>query len=415
MAAWGHQSWCDWLGCAWIILAILLRGLVRSSVSRVVDKHETGGVVAEVVSGERRSVPLRESKSEPSFPAAFLFSQPALNRLDLTDALSTLVLIPFLLRFKIAARHRRPPPLPSSIFGRHRRTASQKGLQSPFAQAARPSPSCLRSLSHTALAGRRSRRPPALCRRVFGRLRNPPSPVAVRTANLLLNLALIHELSFAIMDGFPLESMQRVCTLEAELALLLRISYKYRKSGAQGSHHRFETKFGRELSVDVDKQRMVSNKFVRGVLEFIRGHALLFDQILREDLSGADELTMEKVNLVVSILTKIWPYEESDDYGFVQGLFTMMRVIFSLDLDSFISNKSMCYIEIIVSRCILKVLRVTELLNVLTQSTKLDFLHNKVLDTKDDAWHFQMDGMSESEFNQALNIELKHVIEVLSL
>nr|GMD81996.1 nuclear pore complex protein NUP205 [Ipomoea batatas] len=144
--------------------------------------------------------------------------------------------------------------------------------------------------------------------------------------------------------------MQRVCTLEAELALLLRISYKYRKSGAQvlfsmdalehissckalkiqikGSHHRFETKFGRELSVDVDKQRMViapilrlvfsltslvdtseffqvSNKVVRGVLEFIRGHALLFDQILREDLSGADELTMEKVNLVVSILTKV--------------------------------------------------------------------------------------------------------------
>nr|GMD93632.1 nuclear pore complex protein NUP205 [Ipomoea batatas] len=207
-------------------------------------------------------------------------------------------------------------------------------------------------------------------------------------------------------DGFPLESMQRVCTLEAELALLLRISYKYRKSGAQvlfsmdalehissckalkmqikGSHHRFETKFGRELSVDVDKQRMViapilrlvfslaslvdtseffqvSNKVVRGVLEFIRGHALLFDQILREDLSGADELTMEQM----------WPYEESDDYGFVQGLFTMMRVIFSLDLDSFISNKSMCYIE--------------------------------------------MGGMSESEFNKALNIELKHIIEVLSL
>nr|GMD89994.1 nuclear pore complex protein NUP205 [Ipomoea batatas] len=273
------------------------------------------------------------------------------------------------------------------------------------------------------LAGRRSRRPPALCRCVFGRFRTPPSPVAVRAGRP--PFAVVSLVAFAnrplvafanrprrspfaqvnkeikesriratSKDGFPLESMQRVCTLEAELALLLRISYKYRKSGAQGSHHRFETKFGRELSVDVDKQRMViapilrlvfsltslvdtseffqvSNKVVRGVLEFIRGHALLFDQILREDLSGADELTMEQVNLVVSILTKIWPYEESDDYGFVQGLFTMMRVIFSLDLDSFISNKSMCYIE--------------------------------------------MDGMSESKFNQALNIELKHIIEVLSL
>nr|GLL45979.1 nuclear pore complex protein NUP205 isoform X2 [Ipomoea trifida] len=245
-------------------------------------------------------------------------------------------------------------------------------------------------------------------------------------------------------DGFPLESMQRVCTLEAELALLLRISYKYRKSGAQvlfsmdalehissckalkmqikviqkfsicgyGNFFLYQLKltyriqlFIREATtalrlnleencllmlakrmviapilrlvfsltslVDTSEFFQVSNKVVRGVLEFIRGHALLFDQILREDLSGADELTMEQVNLVVSILTKIWRYEESDDYGFVQGLFTMMRVIFSLDLDAFISNKSMCYIE--------------------------------------------MDGMSESELNQALNIELKHIIEVLSL
>nr|GMD93267.1 nuclear pore complex protein NUP205 [Ipomoea batatas] len=278
---------------------------------------------------------MRESKSEPSFPAAFLLSQPALNRLDLTDALSTLLLISFLLRFKIAAR------TPSAL----------RLLLSSVATVAQPR----------------------------------------RKVNKEIKESRIRATS---KDGFPLESMQRVCTLEAELALLLRISYKYRKSGAQGSHHRFETKFGRELSVDVDKQRMViapilrlvfsltslvdtseffqvSNKVVRGVLEFIiRGHALLFDQILREDLSGADELTMEQVNLVVSILTKIWPYEESDD-GFVQGLFTMMRVIFSLDLDSFISNKSMCYIE--------------------------------------------MDGMSESELNQALNIELKHIIEVLSL
>ncbi|CAH9088046.1 unnamed protein product [Cuscuta europaea] len=196
--------------------------------------------------------------------------------------------------------------------------------------------------------------------------------------------------NFSFQDGFPVGSMQRVCTLEAELALLLRISYKYRKSGAQvlfsmdaleristcralkmqikGSGRHFEAKYGRELSVDVDKQRMViapvlrlvfsltslvdtseffevSNKVVREVLDFIRGHTLLFDQILREDLSGADELTMEQINLVVSILTKIWPYEESDEYGFVQGLFTMMRVIFSLDSESFTSSKSTCYLE----------------------------------------------------------------------
>nr|GMD87818.1 armadillo repeat-containing protein LFR-like [Ipomoea batatas] len=76
----------------------------------------------------------------------------------------------------------------TALAGRRRRTASPQGLQSPFAQVARPSPSCLRSLSHTALAGRRSGRPPALCRRVFGRLRKPPSPVAVRTEDGLFNL-----------------------------------------------------------------------------------------------------------------------------------------------------------------------------------------------------------------------------------
>nr|GMC69794.1 KH domain-containing protein HEN4-like [Ipomoea batatas] len=117
----------------------------------------------------------------------FLSSQPALNRLT---ALSTLVLNPFLIRFKIAAR-----TSPSSLFGRRRRTASQKGLQSPFSQAARPSPSRLRSLSHTALAGRRSRRPPALRRRVFGHFRTPPSPVAVRPGRL--PFAVVSSVAFA--------------------------------------------------------------------------------------------------------------------------------------------------------------------------------------------------------------------------
>nr|GMD86605.1 protein argonaute 4A-like [Ipomoea batatas] len=120
---------------------------------------------------------MRESKSEPSFPAAFLLSQPALNRLDFTDALSTLLLIPFLLRFKIADRRSHPSP-PFAFFS----LRSPQGLQSPFAQAARPPFAVVSSvaLAHR-LAGRRSRRPPALCRCVFGRLRTPPSPFAVRT------------------------------------------------------------------------------------------------------------------------------------------------------------------------------------------------------------------------------------------
>ncbi|KAK7405498.1 hypothetical protein VNO78_06849 [Psophocarpus tetragonolobus] len=38
---------------------------------------------------------------------------------------------------------------------------------------------------------------------------------------------------------------------------------------------------------------------------------------------------MEQINLVVGILSKVWPYEETDEYDFVQGLFSMMHALFS--------------------------------------------------------------------------------------
>ncbi|KAG6723921.1 hypothetical protein I3842_03G232400 [Carya illinoinensis] len=177
--------------------------------------------------------------------------------------------------------------------------------------------------------------------------------------------------------GHSLESLQRACTLEAELALLLRISHKYGKSGAQvlysmgalehlascraikfqGSLRWVDMKFQRQLALDFDKQRMiitpmlrlvfsitslvdtsdffeVKNKIVRDVIDFIKGHQLIIDQVLREDVSAADGLTMEQMNLVVGILSKVWPYEESDEYGFVQGLFGMMRVLFSRESEN---------------------------------------------------------------------------------
>ncbi|KAG6389301.1 hypothetical protein SASPL_150768 [Salvia splendens] len=195
--------------------------------------------------------------------------------------------------------------------------------------------------------------------------------------------------------GFSLDSMQRLCTLEAELSLLLRISQKYGRLGSQhlfsmgslqhiascralhlpvkGNMRRLDNKFGKN-SFDVDKLRMViaptlrflfsitslvdtseflevrqfnksfvlqvKNKVVREIIEFIKGHQLLFDQILQEDLLDASELTMEIINLVVGILSKVWPYEESDKYGLVQGLFGMMSSLFSRDLDIFSSIQS---------------------------------------------------------------------------
>ena len=49
----------------------------------------------------------------------------------------------------------------------------------------------------------------------------------------------------------------------------------------------------------------MKNKIVREVIDFIKGHQLLFDQILQQDISEADELTMEQINLVVGILSKV--------------------------------------------------------------------------------------------------------------
>ncbi|CAN1216810.1 Nuclear pore complex protein NUP205 [Linum perenne] len=177
---------------------------------------------------------------------------------------------------------------------------------------------------------------------------------------------------------------QRACTLEAEFELLLRISQKYGKSGSQvlfsmgalehiascrtvtlqGSLRRFDPKVRRNVAVDVDRQRMivtpilrlvssltslidtsdifeVKNKIVREVIDFVKGHQLLFDQILHVDIHEADELTIEQVNLAVGILSKVWPYEESDEFGFVQSLFSMMSVIFSRELETNTTGRSL--------------------------------------------------------------------------
>ncbi|GMH18956.1 hypothetical protein Nepgr_020797 [Nepenthes gracilis] len=183
--------------------------------------------------------------------------------------------------------------------------------------------------------------------------------------------------------GRSIESLQRACTLEAELALILRISHKYGKSGAQvlfsagvldqiasckaismsmkGGLRRMETRFRREIAVDIDRQQMiiapifrlvlsltslietsdffeVKNKIVREVIEFIKSHPSLFDQVLQEDISQTDEQKLELINLAVAILSKVWPYEENDEYGFVQGLFRLMHDLFAQDSEFFTSS-----------------------------------------------------------------------------
>ncbi|CAH2060609.1 unnamed protein product [Thlaspi arvense] len=173
-------------------------------------------------------------------------------------------------------------------------------------------------------------------------------------------------------DGtYLLESQQRACTLDAEFALLLRISHKYGKSGGQvlfsmgalehiascraisfkGNMRRVDMKLQSDAGFDVQKQRTTitavlrlvfsltslvetseffegRNRIVREVVEFIKGHQLIFDQLLREDLAQADDILMEQIILAVGILSKVWPFEENDGYGFVQGMFDMMSKLF---------------------------------------------------------------------------------------
>ncbi|XP_010250099.1 PREDICTED: nuclear pore complex protein NUP205 [Nelumbo nucifera] len=192
-------------------------------------------------------------------------------------------------------------------------------------------------------------------------------------------------------DGWrSLDSLQRLCTLEAELAFLLRISHKYGKAGAQvlfsmgaleqlascritglqmkGGFRSIDAKVRRNVPMEIDMQRMVvvpilrlvssltslvdtsdffevKNKIVREVIDFVKGHELLFDQVLRRDVSDADELALEQINLVVGILSKVWPYEENDEYGFIQGLFGMMCIIFSRDVESFSFHQTLRPLE----------------------------------------------------------------------
>lgn len=49
----------------------------------------------------------------------------------------------------------------------------------------------------------------------------------------------------------------------------------------------------------------MKNKVVREVISFIKGHQSLFDQLLRSDISERDEIGIEQINLVVSILGKV--------------------------------------------------------------------------------------------------------------
>ncbi|KAG8058444.1 hypothetical protein GUJ93_ZPchr0002g26266 [Zizania palustris] len=186
--------------------------------------------------------------------------------------------------------------------------------------------------------------------------------------------------------SFSSESSQKFCTIDAQLSLLLRISHHYGKHGSQillsmgalhnlsscnlmGSQKKANSRFNnlvKERAGEIDKRRSltapilrivtsftslvdsadfleVKNKIVRELVDFAKQHQFIFNSILRENISGANMFTLERLNMVVSILSKVWAYEENEECSFVQDLFSMMQSLFSLDFGSlnFMQSPSM--------------------------------------------------------------------------
>ncbi|KAG0532241.1 hypothetical protein BDA96_04G092100 [Sorghum bicolor] len=174
------------------------------------------------------------------------------------------------------------------------------------------------------------------------------------------------------------ESSQRFCTVDAQFSLLLRISHHYGKHGAQillsmgalqnlsscnlmggqkKGNPRAISKIVKERTGEIDKKRSlitpvlrivtsftslvdsadfleVKNKIVREIVDFTKQHQSVFNSILRENMTGANLLTLEQLNMAVSILSKVWAYEENEECSYIQDLFSLMHSLFSLDFGS---------------------------------------------------------------------------------
>eukprot|EP01018_Ginkgo_biloba_P012319 Gb_31636 [translate_table: standard] len=185
------------------------------------------------------------------------------------------------------------------------------------------------------------------------------------------------------------DSIRRLYTLEAELALLLRVGYRYKKRGAQAlfamgllerlsscramdiqltedskwaqafkmslglpsqhdRHHQIVSPvlrlvFCMTSLVGVSEFLEETNKVVHEIIDFIKAHKGLFDRILRDDDSHVHVPALEELELVIGILTKVWPMEEQEDCSFVQALYNLMYIFFCEDTES--SSKYLQYIR----------------------------------------------------------------------
>ncbi|EFJ32372.1 hypothetical protein SELMODRAFT_439663 [Selaginella moellendorffii] len=171
------------------------------------------------------------------------------------------------------------------------------------------------------------------------------------------------------------DMIRRLYTLEAELALLLRVCFHNKKRGAQALfamgaiQHLSSCKaidvqltddarkehMGIGLPSQHDRQHQIVIPVLRlilcfttlidtgrkdrdevalEVLEFVKLHHGLFDRILRDDGTKMYLADLEELHLATAILSKVWPFEGSEDFGFKQGLFNLAYIYFAQDNQS---------------------------------------------------------------------------------
>ncbi|KAI5084575.1 hypothetical protein GOP47_0000744 [Adiantum capillus-veneris] len=185
-------------------------------------------------------------------------------------------------------------------------------------------------------------------------------------------------------------SVRRLYTLEAELALLLRVGYQNKKRGAQtlfamgvlqhltscraidvqlSEDAKWEqvVKSGTGLRSQHDRHHQIVSPVLRivlclatlidpesatekggdevtsEILEFVRGHHGLFARILRDDKSGVQLDDLEELDLVTAILSKVWHLGTTDEWGFSQALYNLASVYFIQEGES--KNRFVCYVS----------------------------------------------------------------------
>ncbi|KAJ7534968.1 hypothetical protein O6H91_12G012900 [Diphasiastrum complanatum] len=177
------------------------------------------------------------------------------------------------------------------------------------------------------------------------------------------------------------DMVRQLYTLEAELALLLRACFYNRKRGAQalfamGALQHLQScravdvlltedtnwdetlKVGIGLPSQQDRQHQVVLPILRlvlsfttlidttasngknrdevalEILEFIKRHQGLFNRILRDESRRINLNDLEELQLATAILCKVWPLEQSEEFGFMLTLFNLSYIYFCPDSES---------------------------------------------------------------------------------